>query len=285
MISGWNLAIVIGLFIALGRHAPFRRRILWSVGTLGAVALYTFAVGAELSVVRAALMGCGGLIAPLVGRRADPLVWLGIASAAMVLHDPAAIRDLSFLLSCAATFGVLVVAPWLAARATRLPPLGAFPRLTDLLAVAVGAQLMTEPIILHAFGRASLISPLVNLLVEPLVPLTMALGGLTALLSFLPAALPATVAGVCTALPASLFLAIIRRAADIPAGAITLPQPGLPLTLLIYAVPAATVLWAEYVRPGVAVSLPRRMRRDLSLYAATFAVSLALALGVLRWLH
>lgn len=252
VISGWNLALVIGLFAALGRHAPVTRRVLWSVATLGAVALYTFAVGAELSVVRAAVMGCGGLVAPLVGRRADPLVWLGIASAIMVIHDPAAIRDLSFLLSCTATFGVLVVAPWLAKHATRLPVARSFPRLTELLAVAVGAQLMAEPIILHAFGRASLISPLVNLVVEPLVPLIMGLGGITALLSLLPFPLPATVTGICTALPASLFVTIIRNAADIPLGSIRLPQPGLVPTLLLYAIPAAVVLWIEHGRLAVA---------------------------------
>jgi competence protein ComEC len=285
VISGWNLALVIGLFGALGRRAPLTRRVLWSVAMLGAVAVYTFAVGAELSVVRAAVMGCGGLIAPLMGRRADPLVWLGIASAAMVVHDPTAIRDLSFLLSCAATFGVLVVAPWLAKRATRLPLFGAAPRLTELLAVAVGAQMMTEPIILHTFGRASLISPLVNLIVEPLVPAIMALGGIASLLSFLPVALPATVAGIGTALPASLFLAIIRWAADFPASAVRLPQPGLPLTLLLYAIPVVMVLWIEHIRPAIARWAPRCIPRDVAFYAATFVASLALALGLLRWVR
>jgi ComEC/Rec2-related protein len=283
VISGWNLAIVIGLFAALGRRAPLTRRVVWSLATLGAVAVYTFAVGAELSVVRAAVMGCGGLLAPLVGRRADPLVWLGIASSVMVIHDPTAIGDLSFLLSCAATFGVLVVAPWLATRATRLPLFRAVPRLTELLAVAVGAQLMTEPIILHTFGRASLISPLVNLVVEPLVPPIMALGGTTSLLSLLPFSLPATVAGVCTALPASLFLAIIRWAANFPASAVRLPQPGLALTLLCYAVPAAAVLWVEHARPAVAQWRMRYAPRDAGLYAATFAVVFVLALGLLHW--
>lgn len=283
MISGWNLAIVIGLFAALGRRAPLTRRVLWSVATLGAVAVYTFAVGAELSVVRAAVMGCGGLLAPLLGRRADPLVWLGLASAAMVVHDPAAISDLSFLLSCSATVGVLVVAPWLAKRAMRLPLFHAIPSLTELLAVAVGAQLMTEPIILHTFGRASLISPLVNLVVEPLVPPIMALGGITSLLSLLPFALPATVAGVCTALPASLFLTIIRWVARFPASAVQLPQPGLSLTLLFYVAPAAVVLWVEQARPAVAHWRLRYIPRDAGLYAATFAVVLALALSLLHW--
>ncbi|MGI8856500.1 MAG: ComEC/Rec2 family competence protein [Thermomicrobiales bacterium] len=285
VISGWNIAIVIGFFAAIGAHLTIRRRGLWLMTTLGAIVVYTFAVGGELSVVRAAVMGCGALIAPLVGRRADPLIWLGLASAAMVVHDPAAIGNLSFLLSCTATFGVLVVAPWLAKRAMRLSIFRAVPRLTELLAVAVGAQLMTEPIILHTFGRASLISPLVNLIVEPLVPVIMALGALTSLLSLLPFALPATVAGICTALPASLFLAIVRWAAHFPASAVRLPQPGLALTLLFYALPASAVLWIEQVRPAIAGWSARGTARDVSLYAATFAVSLIIALGLLRLMY
>jgi len=291
VISGWNLALIIGLFAALGRHAPVDRRVLWSVATLGGVAVYTFAVGAELSVVRAALMGAGALIAPVVGRRADPLVWLGIASAAMVVHDPAATRDLSFLLSCAATFGVLVVAPWLAGRAFRVPLLAAYPRLTELLAVAVGAQLMTEPLILHTFGRASLISPVVNVIVEPLVPIIMALGGMTGLLSLLPFSFPATVSGICTALPASLFLGIIDRAGSIPLGAVHLPQPGVIPTILIYAVPAGIVVWVAQISPRIgslrlalATLSPRDVAGKFGASAVSFVVTLILLIGFVRWL-
>lgn len=287
VISGWNLALVIGLFAALARYTPMGRRVLWSVATLGTVALYTFAVGAELSVVRAALMGAGALVAPLVGRRADPLVWLGIASAAMVIHDPAAIRDLSFLLSCAATFGVLVVAPWLAGQALRAPICAAFPRVTELLAVAVGAQLMTEPLILHTFGRVSLISPIVNMIVEPTVPIIMALGGITGLLGLLPFSLPATVAGTCTALPAALFLGIINHAGNIPLGAIQLPQPGVTLTALIYAVPAIIAFWFGQVRlriGEVRLALLARpspfIARGLREIAAGFAITLALVIAL-----
>src|SRR5262249_9126635 len=156
-----------GFMAAIGRATGVRRRGVWFGVSLVGIAAYTFLVGAEASVVRAAIMGAGGLIAPALGRRADPLVWLGIATAGMALHDPSVVTDLSFLLSCAATFGVLVVAPALARQVRRFRVTNHLGGLTELLAVAVGAQVMTEPLILHQFGRLSLISPVVNIIVEP----------------------------------------------------------------------------------------------------------------------
>lgn len=284
VISGWNISIVIGLFAALGRNLSLRRRRLWSLAALATVALYTFAVGADLSVVRAAVMGGAALIAPLVGRRADPLVWLAIACATMTLLDPTAVHNLSFLLSATATFGVLVVAPWLATVARRFA-VGRFSaHLTELGAVALGAYLLTEPIILHSFGRVSLISPLVNIIVEPLVPVIMACGFATALLSFLPFSLPASVAGLCTAVPAWLFLRIISAAATLPFSAVQRPQPDLILTMLLYALPASVAGIAGRLVPTIRLSSIVARKQDAALYAIGFLGTLIAALGLIAWL-
>ncbi len=284
VISGWNIALVIGLFAVVGRSTALRRRYLWFTVSVCAIALYTFAVGAEPTVLRAALMGGGGLIAPLLGRRADPLVWLGIASAMLALANPTVVRDLSFLLSCAATFGVLVVAPWLARQAHRFSFARAVPHGTELLSVAIGAQVMTEPLIWHAFGRVSLISPFVNLLVEPLVPIIMALGCATVVLSFAPWAGFAMVAGGCTAVPAWLFLTIIGIASRFPLAALTLPQPGLTLTMLIYAIPAVVALGVTHLRPTLRRTVDQIAPGDGLRYTACFILILVITLGAVSWL-
>ena len=284
VISGWNISIVIGLFAALGRNLSMRRRRAWSLAALATVALYTFAVGADLSVVRAAVMGGAALIAPLVGRRADPLVWLALACATMTLLDPTVVHNLSFLLSSTATFGVLVVAPWLADIARRFSFGRHFPHLTELGAVAVAAYLMTEPIILHSFGRASLISPLVNIIVEPLVPIIMACGFVTALLSFLPFSLPAAVAGIFTAVPTWLFLRIISAAGALPFSAVRPPQPGLDLTMLLYAIPACIASFAGRFVPTPRLSAIGSRKPDAALYAVGFVGTLIFALGFVAWL-
>jgi competence protein ComEC len=286
VISGWNISLVIGLFAALGRDLSIRRRRIWALAALATVALYTFAVGADLSVVRAAVMGGATLVAPLVGRRADPLVWLALACAAMTLIDPTVTHDLSFLLSCSATFGVLVVAPWLAAIARRAPAGRRFPRITELAAVAVAAYLMTEPIILHAFGRASLISPVVNIIVEPLVPVIMGFGFITALLSFVPVPFLGDVAGLCTALPTWLFLRIIDTAGSLPISVVRLPQPGLDITALVYALPASIACRAYWLAPAVRTMSTMTLRKmDAVLYALGFLGTLIVALAFVVWLR
>jgi len=284
VISGWNISIVIGLFAALGRNLSFRRRRVWALAALAAVVVYTFAVGADLSVVRAAVMGGAALIAPLIGRRPDPLVWLAIACAAMTLIDPTVTHNLSFLLSATATFGVLVVAPWLVI-AQRLPAGRAFPRITELGAVAIAAYLMTEPIILHTFGRASLISPIVNIIVEPLVPVIMGIGFITAVLSFVPIALFADIAGLCTALPAWLFLRIIYAAGGLPIAAVRLPQPGLGFTTLLYALPACLACRAYWLSPAICAAFVTVRKQDAALYGLGFVGTLILALVCAAWLR
>ncbi|MHB8645010.1 MAG: ComEC/Rec2 family competence protein [Thermomicrobiales bacterium] len=283
VISGWNISIVIGLFAALGRNLTLRRRRAWALAALATVIVYTFAVGADLSVVRAAVMGGAALVAPLVGRRADPLVWLAIACATMALIDPTVTQNLSFLLSAAATFGVLVVAPWLADLARRFNACRRFPRLTELGAVAIAAYLMTEPIILHAFGRVSLISPVVNIIVEPLVPVIMGIGFITALLSFLPIPLLADVAGLCTSVPAWLFLRIITAAGALPFSAVQLPQPGLGVSVFLYAVPACIALRSVIHVPALRASALSLRRQDVALYGIGFVGTLIVALGVAVW--
>lgn len=285
VISGWNISIVIGLFAALGRNLSLRRRRVWALAALATVVVYTFAVGADLSVVRAAVMGGAALIAPLVGRRPDPLVWLAIACAAMTLIDPTVTHNLSFLLSATATFGVLVVAPWLAKIARRVPAGRAYPHLTELGAVAIAAYLMTEPIILHTFGRVSLISPIVNIIVEPLVPVIMGIGFITALLSFVPIALFADVAGLCTALPAWLFLRIIYAAGALPIAAVRLPQPGLGFTTLLYALPACVACHAYWLSPAIRASSVTLRKQDTALYGLSFVGTLIVALACAAWLR
>ena len=285
VISGWNISIVIGLFAALGRNLSFRRRRMWSLAALATVAVYTFAVGADLSVIRAAVMGGAALFAPLVGRRADPLVWLAIACATMTLIDPTVTHDLSFLLSCAATFGVLVVAPWLADIMRRVRVGRFFPRGTEVGAVAIAAYLTTEPIILHAFGRVSLISPVVNIIVEPLVPIIMAAGFITALLSFVPFAIFGDVAGLCTALPAWLFLRVVYTAAALPFSAVQIPQPSLGLTTLVYALPACVACRAYGFTPQIRAAFVAVRTRDAALYGLGFLGTLIVALALAAWLQ
>ena len=171
-ISGWNIALVAGIATALLRATGLRRR--WrSAIVLAAIVAYTVFAGADASVVRAAVMGGVVLIAREGGRPSGAAAALGLACWGLLLADPGMIEDIGLQLSMAATAGLLALGGP-AERAVRRACRDRGPRwLSESLGVSLAAQLSTLPLVLFHFGRLSLISPLANLLVAPVVPLAM----------------------------------------------------------------------------------------------------------------
>ncbi len=169
-ISGWNIAIVTALAAAVLR--PLRRRPggRWTESAaIGAVvASYVILVGASASVVRAALMAAALLVARLGGTRGHAASALTLAVLVMLLAAPALLWDVGFQLSALATAGLLAFAEPVDAALGRLPRL-----VREPVALTISAQLATLPVILASFERLSLVAPVANILVVPLVPLVM----------------------------------------------------------------------------------------------------------------
>src|SRR5687767_13058906 len=92
------------------------------------------------------LMGTACLAAEIVGRRGDTLTALFASAFLMTAHEPAALLDIGFQLSCAATAGLILLAPRLTERlqCLRLPKLVAIAAATTL-----AAEIATFPLILH----------------------------------------------------------------------------------------------------------------------------------------
>ena len=171
-ISGWNIALVAGIATSLLRATGLGRRPR-SLLVMAAIVGYTLLAGAEASVVRAAVMGGVVLLAREGGRPADATAALGLACWCLLLVDPAMVTDIGLQLSLAATAGLLALGGPAEAGVRRLAA-GRAPRwFCETLGVSLAAQLATLPLILFHFGRLSLISPLANLLVAPVVPLAM----------------------------------------------------------------------------------------------------------------
>jgi len=107
---------------------------------------------------------------------------LWVTGALMLIYNPLYIVDIGFQLSFVATAGLLYLEPWIKERgSTWFRPyekvIGGY--LADYLFPTLAATIATLPVILWHFGRVSWISPLVNILVLPVVPLIMLLSGLT----------------------------------------------------------------------------------------------------------
>ncbi|MFV2064326.1 MAG: DNA internalization-related competence protein ComEC/Rec2, partial [Chloroflexota bacterium] len=171
-ISGWNIALVAGIATGLLRATGLGRR-LRSVIVIAAIVGYTILAGAEASVIRAAVMGGVVLVAREGGRPSGAAAALGVACWALLLAEPRMITDIGLQLSLAATAGLLVMGRPAEATVRRVMR-GKAPRwFCETLGISLAAQLATLPLILLHFGRFSLISPLANLLVAPVVPTAM----------------------------------------------------------------------------------------------------------------
>lgn len=202
-VSGFNITIVSGLFIALlGRL--LRARYAVPLAIL-AVAGYCLLTGGTASVVRAAIMGGIGMIGPLLGRRQVGINSLAFTAGVMCLLSPGLPWDVSFQLSFGATLGLVVYADFLQGGFTRLAgrwlPAPIVHRLAgpvgEFFLVTLAAQLFTLPVTAVHFQRVSLSALLANPLVLPVQSLAMILGGLALVLGMVFLPLGQLVAWLC----------------------------------------------------------------------------------------
>jgi competence protein ComEC len=272
-ISGFNMTLV-GTAVALalrGRARPMT----CAIATVGAIVMYSLLVGLAPSVMRAALMASVASCGLASGRRAATANALCVAVTAMLFADPAAIADLGFVLSAAATAGLVL---WQAPLAARFAPLpGA---LREGLATTLAASAPTLPVVAAAFGRVSLVSPLANLVAVPLFPPLMLTGAAASLTGALSLDLARPVALVAYLFALALRF-VVETFATLPVAALSVPSG--PLTGAVVAlVLVALARGAPLVR-----SRPRLPRIAWPSFAAPRSALLALAAlvvaGAIAW--
>jgi competence protein ComEC len=230
-ISGWNIAIVATMASAAARPlSRFRGGRHAAVAAAGAlVASYVLLTGASPSVVRAALMAGGLVIARVGGSRAHALSALLLAALVMLIAAPPVLWDVGFQLSALATAGLIWFAAPLETRLARWPVL-----VREPVALTLAAQLTTLPVVLLNFERLSLVAPLANVAVVPLVPLVMLCSALAAVVGAADAAthLPLIwdVLGWAAGGAAWLYLRLMimtgLTAAAVPFASVDLAAPG-----------------------------------------------------------
>lgn len=246
VISGSNIAIVSGILLGLFSRLLGRRKRLATTLTLSGIALYTVLAGADAAVVRAAIMGAMYVVAVHLQRQSSAMISLFFAALLMLLANPLTLWDVGFQLSFMATLGlVLFNAPlkrrWDTSVGKHLPPLinGI---LAEGLLVTAAAQFATMPLVVAYFGRLSLISFIVNLLIIPVQPPIMIAGGLATLTAFVWLGLGKLVA----LLPyASLWwtVHVVQAGAGIPWGSLEVNAFGRLLASSYYILFAAGFVW------------------------------------------
>lgn len=175
-VSGYNVTIIITAFYtASQRVLPYKLRMGLVFGLILGFVILT---GGSASVVRAGIMSALVLAARLFGRKAQALNSLIFAAGLMVIEQPSIlVGDIGFQLSVAATVGLIVLNPILEKRVGERG-VGKFlpASFREAFLSSLAAQIMTMPIILYYFKSLSIVSPIANLLILPVIPLAMTIG-------------------------------------------------------------------------------------------------------------
>lgn len=180
-ISGYNISIISVMLLNFSAYLLLPRRLaFWIVGI--GLAFFVLIAGAGASVVRAAIMGGLLILARREGRVYRITNAIIFSGAAMLFFNPYLLRyDSGFQLSFLATLGLVYLSPRFDGWFSRLPDFLSF---RTNLSATLSAQIMTLPVIFFGFGRFSLIAVLANVLILPVIPLTMFFGFLAGLAGF-----------------------------------------------------------------------------------------------------
>jgi len=181
-VSGMHVAILSGMLFVSLLHLGLARK-KSSLVILVFLIFFVALTGFQTSAIRAGVMASAFLVSGLLGRRNASLRTLMFAGGGMLFFNPLLLaHDIGFQLSFLAVFGILLLLPLFQYFLRRFPnPFG----LKDILFMSIAAQVFTLPLIMHHFGILSVVSLAANLLLVPLIPLTLLLGGVFLFVSIL----------------------------------------------------------------------------------------------------
>lgn len=230
-VSGSHLAIV-GFVIESALQKTRLSRGLQRGLLVLALAAYAVFTGASPSAVRACCMVAATLVANGAGRRRHGLSALFLTMAIFVLLRPTVLFEMGFQLSCASVFAILCFCPY---ATYALGELGVPSGVASILSVTLCSQLATLPVTIPAFGTFSLIAPLANAVIGPVISVLLAVSVVLVPCSLVPplrhgALVVPMIVARCALFFEQLFAAV-------PGASVSVP----PDTPLVYVVPFALV--------------------------------------------
>lgn len=239
-VSGSHLAIVGFVIEGLLQKTRCSRGLQRAILAITLVGYATF-TGASPSAVRACCMVFATLVVNGAGRRRHGASALFVTMSIFVLLRPTVLFEMGFQLSCASVFAILCFCPY---ATYALGELGVPTGVASMLSVTLCSQLATLPITIPAFGTFSLIAPLANAVIGPVVSLLLAVS-----IVLVPFSLVAPLQAWALVVPmiaARCALFFEQLFAAVPGASVSVP----PDSMWIYLVPCLlTALLVWWPRP------------------------------------
>lgn len=256
VLSGFNVMLVVAFIqYILSVFLPLRPRLLFAVmGIVG----FALLVGLSATVVRASLMAGIYLLAQYFGRQYEAIRGLLLAAAIMVWWQPLTLLyDIGFQLSFVATLGLILVSPQLEMWFTHGPRAVAW---RSYGVATIATQIATTPLLLYHIGEFSVVAPLVNMLVLPMVPVAMALTFAVGVVGLVSPSLAVWVGGLAQ-LPLTYIIELARLVAALPFASIWVPAFSVGWVVVAYGFMAlggyGFLRWARTKIPAGSLPTPR----------------------------
>ena len=237
-VSGANCAIVLAMFYFVVRRFGGGRWVRLAVG-LGALSGYVFLVGAQPSVLRAAVMAGAVLVGISLGRKTSPMSALGLSVIVLLVADPWLAIDYGFALSVVATVGLLVLTEPISLKLQKQLPKS----VALALAVAISAQIYCLPILLQLQPGLATYSLPANFLAAPLVAPITVFGIVACMVAWM---FPWLAAGLTylASIPAWLITQIVQAFANSNNATLGWPT-GVAGAIIATCVILASTLWLK----------------------------------------
>lgn len=226
VLSGYNIAVVVGVIARVAMFLPF---ILRLVASVVGIVLFAVMVGGGATVVRASVMALVIILARALGRESIALRVLVLAGVLMVLVNPMILlHDVSFQLSFAATLAIVIFVPviekyflWISSRVLR-----------EIVMTTTATQFFVLPLILYHMGSVSLIGFVANIFILPFVPVAMLITFFVAVFAGVP--LIGSALGFIAYLILAYVVTLVELFAQIPFVSFSGISFSLPLLIFTY---------------------------------------------------
>jgi len=177
-VSGLHVAIITGFILYLLSILNIRRYKIPIL--LTALTFYAILTGANPPVIRAALMASITVIGTTYGKKHNSINSLSFAAFMILIFNPLMLWDVGFQLSFVATLAILYFYRPIREKLSTLTP-----KIRDLVALTLSAQIGTIPFTMYYFHYISIISLLSNIVIVPLADVAVVLGFLSAMIGLI----------------------------------------------------------------------------------------------------
>ncbi len=230
-ISGMHVAVLTAILMsALIGFGLWRKQAFYL--TILLITVFIVMTGFQPSAIRAGIMAGLFLLAQQLGRQNFSSRAVVFAAVLMLAQNPLLLRlDVGFQLSFLAVMGIIYLLPlfrdWL-----KFIPLE---NSKNILAMTFSAYLFTLPILIYNFGYFSVVAPITNVLIIPLLPYIMVSGFLFAIAGVIWQPL-----GWVLSWPAWFFLTYLKTVVDffsqIPLASLTVENLHWAWLVIVYSI-------------------------------------------------